>query len=409
MTVLSTIATSDVVVVIRAPLEQYPPSLNQVALLSRAGFRVTVVDTYHEDYKRYQFAPQDKIERIHAVEHTQNHKQTAPPRWERIRRAISFRRCVRRTIANRKPAVVIAYDPNAMIAVGKIWQKQDAPKLIWHYHELFLPEQSGGGFFTKRAVQFAANNCQHTDLVVFPDRARSRVYKEKTNRDFNELIVMNCPARLDNLPNNRLGPRLAELNVPTNTKVVFFQGWIGPSRCFEAIVESMKRWPTDSVLVLIGPVSDQYRISLQDLGDQVGVGSRIFFLGTVPYQELMSWTVGADLGLAIVSDSVEKDLSWKFSAGAVNKRFEYMAVGVPQIANQGPGMQEIIEDTGVGRLVDPNSPQEIGTEICELLSHEGECEQVSVRARSVHESKYCYERQFQPLLDRVQTWIQGPK
>jgi hypothetical protein len=37
----------DVLAIIRAPLELYPPSLHQVGLLAEAGLRVAVVDTVH--------------------------------------------------------------------------------------------------------------------------------------------------------------------------------------------------------------------------------------------------------------------------------------------------------------------------------------------------------------------------
>lgn len=392
--------------VIRAPLEQYPPSLNQIALFSEAGLSVTVVDTHHDDYPLFQFECPEKVERVHAVEHTQNYKEVRPSLLERVRRAYQFRRRVRNIISSHKPSVVVAYDPNAMIAVGKLWnRRRHAPRLIWHYHELFLPDDARGGVFSQRAVHFAARHCDRPDLVVFPDSHRARVYREQVNLEFNEMIVMNCPRRIDSLPENRLSPRLQELGISPETKTVFFQGWIGPSRCFEAILESMSHWPDNTVFVLVGPVSDQYRNKLEQIASVNGMKHRVLFLGVVPYQELLAWTVGADIGLAIVSDEFEQDLSWRYSAGAVNKRFEYMAVGLPQVANTGPGMQEIIEDPGTGRLVRAHSSSEIGQAIHALLT-EDSLSLMSDRARQAHTRMFCYEKQCQRLVEQVTAWAE---
>ncbi|MCP4508050.1 MAG: hypothetical protein GY826_16900, partial [Fuerstiella sp.] len=65
---------ADVVAVIRAPLEQYPPTLNQVALLSESGLKVAVVDARHDDYQLADFRFPERVHRIHAVEHNQSFK-----------------------------------------------------------------------------------------------------------------------------------------------------------------------------------------------------------------------------------------------------------------------------------------------------------------------------------------------
>jgi glycosyltransferase involved in cell wall biosynthesis len=92
-----------------------------------------------------------------------------------------------------------------------------------------------------------------------------------------------------------------------------------------------------------------------------------------------------------------------YTAGAVNKRFEYMALGVPQIANTGPGMSEVIEDSGAGVLVDCEDPASIGEKICSLLSNPEWRRRIALNARQAHLEKYCYEVQFGPVLERLET------
>ena len=73
-----------------------------------------------------------------------------------------------------------------------------------------------------------------------------------------------------------------------------------------------------------------------------------------------------------------------YSSGASNKRFEYMAVGVPQITNQGPGMDEIITRPNCGALADPSSPEDIGLTIARLLQDTTLRKQLSDNARKAH-------------------------
>jgi glycosyltransferase involved in cell wall biosynthesis len=395
---------SDVVAVIRAPVEQYPPTLNQISLLSESGLNVTVVDTRHDDYQPAEWRFPDRVRRIHAIEHTQNFKDRSLSTIEKIQRRIRFRNCVQTTIRQQDPSVVIAYDPNAMAAVGKLWMQRHRPRLIWHYHELFLPGAARGGWMTRRNILFAAKHCGNPDLTIFPDRDRAEVYRTATAGSFTSSIVMNCPRRVEHVPEDRLRPALHKVGVDARADIVLFQGWIGPSRCFEAVIRSMKHWPARSHFVLIGPVSGQYRRSLEQLAELVGMSKRVHFTGTVPYQELLSWTVGGDVGVAIVSDAVENDPSWRYTAGAVNKRFEYMSVGLPQIANTGPGMSELIDATDVGVLVPSGDSDEIGRRIARLLSDRERHQQISGNARAAHLAGFSYEGQFEGVLRQIRKW-----
>jgi hypothetical protein len=58
----------DVQAVIRAPLEQYPPSVHQVALLAEAGLSVAVIDTWHLQLQEIRFP--SRVQRIHVGPHT---------------------------------------------------------------------------------------------------------------------------------------------------------------------------------------------------------------------------------------------------------------------------------------------------------------------------------------------------
>jgi hypothetical protein len=121
----------DVLSVIRAPLEQYPPSVNQVALLAEGGLRVGVVEAFHADYREVRFNGVHPVVRIRAGQHVQSHKEKLPGAFVRAWRALLFQQRTRRAIRSFQPKVVIAYDPNAMAAAGKVWKEVSRPKSLF--------------------------------------------------------------------------------------------------------------------------------------------------------------------------------------------------------------------------------------------------------------------------------------
>jgi glycosyltransferase involved in cell wall biosynthesis len=144
---------------------------------------------------------------------------------------------------------------------------------------------------------------------------------------------------------------------------------------------------------------------LRKLAQDLGVLNRVVFLGLVPYQGLWGLAVGAAVGVSLVAG--DKDLNWRYSAGAINKRFEYMAVGLPQVANSGPGMEEIIEKPGCGLLVDPTSAPETGRAITRLLEDPPLRRRLAENARKAHLSEFNCERQFAPVLEKILGWCRN--
>ena len=392
----------DVLAVIRAPLEGYPPSLHQVGILAEAGLSVGVADCNHPGYREIHFSGPHPVRRFHLTRHTDFFKESPPPVLIRLYRTLAFKFRVARLIRTYKPKVVIAYDPHAMFAVGPLWDRPSAPKLIWHYHELNLPADKTGGQLTRDALSFACQNAARADAVVMPDAGRAEMFKEKTGLSLTPRIVMNCPRRLDQVPDPMLDDKLPATSEP-NDQIVYFQGCIGPSRCFEAVIKSMPSWPESAIFVLVGPVQEDYQNSLLKLADSLGMKNRLVFLGRVPYETLNPLAAGATVGISIVS-GFESSANWNLTAGAVNKRFEYMAVGIPQVSNTGPGMKEIVSDTETGTLVDPADSNAIGRAISELLIEREKAARFGENGRKAHLDRFCYEAQFSDLLVSIASW-----
>jgi glycosyltransferase involved in cell wall biosynthesis len=90
---------------------------------------------------------------------------------------------------------------------------------------------------------------------------------------------------------------------------------------------------------------------------------RVRILGAVPPTDLLEWVASADVvAMPIQPTTLNHRLT------TPNKLFEAMAVGVPVVASDLPGMAPIVRETNCGVLVDPTDPKAIVTACRKLLA-----------------------------------------
>lgn len=391
----------DVLAVIVAPLEMYPPSVNQVALLAEAGLRVGIVETFHPERPAVAFAGNHPVERLRTFRHTLTYKEPFPPLPVRLWNRHRLRRLLAAALRARRPRVVIAYDDVAVLEVARGLPRRDRPRTVCHFHELSW-YRPGDGWTARRAYGFSRRFARQADLVVVADPHRARHFAEQAGLSVEPAVVRNCPRRLDTLPRPRLREALAPLGLAEHA-VVYFQGIIGPDRGLETVIRSMAGWPPNAAFVLVGPVPDAYRAQLLAEARGVGAEGRVAFLGGRPHEALPALAAGADVAVALFPARTE-DLNFLYLAGASNKRYEYMSLGLPQVTNVGPGMHEVIEEPGAGVLVEPDDAGAVGQAVRGLLDDADRRRAMGARARRAHLEQFHYERQFQPVLARILEW-----
>ncbi len=71
------------------------------------------------------------------------------------------------------------------------------------------------------------------------------------------------------------------------------------------------------------------------------------------------------------------------------------------MTNPLPGVQELFEQTGVATTASYDDAKAIGKTISRYLENEDLCREVFHKARALHLDEYNYERQMQPLLEKI--------
>jgi len=125
-------------------------------------------------------------------------------------------------------------------------------------------------------------------------------------------------------------------------------------------------------------------------------------VGRVPYDDVLAFAIGATVGITMVEPL---NRNTEFCAGASNKRFEYAALGIPQVTNTGAGMHSLFEITGIAMLADIKNVESIGTTVARLLLDRSRAISIGQQARRLHLSSYNYEAQFAPVVERMEEWM----
>lgn len=374
----------------RADVDRYPPVLHQMRELSRRS-KVTVLDRANDDSCAFEAVFTD-------VRRVRIRPGKAPLPLRNATELLSFSRELDRELAAGS-SIAIGYDPDAAALLLRSTHGDAALKRVVHLHE--LPDPSTAGRITRQSIRYLVKHLERADLVLVPDRERARIVADTYSLSRMPLVVMNCPMTMQRIPDSRLVPLLRQRGFG-NVRVVHYQGSVGPDHYLEQIVLSMKCWPSDAIFVIVGGGSEKFNARLRFLAQSVGVEDRLVLVGRVPYAEVMSYAVGATLAITLLEPTIDNQ---RFCAGASNKRFEYAALGIAQIANADPGMDEIFGYAGIAKLLSIIDANTIGETVMRLLADPLATRTMGERARIAHLRENNYEAQFAPVIQTIESWL----
>jgi glycosyltransferase involved in cell wall biosynthesis len=153
----------------------------------------------------------------------------------------------------------------------------------------------------------------------------------------------------------------SELGLPRETRVLLYQGGVGPSRNLEPIIRAMA-YVKSAVFVIRGPAIDAFGAGYKKLAEECGCGDRVFWLPPVPASDVVLEARSADIGIWTLLSNV----GLNFKLALPNKVFEYLAAGVPLLVADLPEARRIVDRYQVGLAFDPEDPRAIADAINRL-------------------------------------------
>ncbi len=173
-------------------------------------------------------------------------------------------------------------------------------------------------------------------------------------------VFTNLPLKKEIPTDRKLLHRIT--GIPEEKKIVLYQGHFLINNGLETVLEAFTKVKNEAVLVLIGSGSEKDK--LDRTASDLGIGHRVWITGPFPHDELIRYTICADIGLCLIRNCGK---SYYFSAP--NKMFEFIQAQVPQIASDFPEISRYVKGYGTGEVTDPSNADLIAEKINDLLEN----------------------------------------
>ena len=258
------------------------------------------------------------------------------------------------------PDVVHVHDLPVLVAGVESVRKNNA-LLIYDSHELYTEEELPlipkfwlkikEHFFIKKAnAVITVNPYLKSELETRYSVDNVSIIENATRRNNNFKIEKGY-----NLFRN-------ELHLPEDSKIILYQGWFAPHRNLVTLVDGMKLLESCYYLILMG--YGDYKEDLVRLINDIGMNERVIFVPAKTQEELLNYTASADIG--VMPYLRTKNLNNLYSSP--NKLYEFIAAGMPILANNLPYYKDIIEKYRNGIVRDMESPRSFANAVEEIFS-----------------------------------------
>lgn len=172
-------------------------------------------------------------------------------------------------------------------------------------------------------------------------------------------------------------------------RVLIYLGTMDPVRQLEVLFEMLvivKVQIPNVLLVLAGDVEDAaHRAWLRAQAEAAGVSDHVQWNGWQAAAQAWRYVRVAELGLSPVPRSYLLDM------GSPTKAVEYMALGVPVIANDNPDQQQVIHESGAGLCV-PYTAEQFAQAAIQLLQSPHLTQAMTEKGRAYVLAKRGYDR-----------------
>jgi glycosyltransferase involved in cell wall biosynthesis len=218
-------------------------------------------------------------------------------------------------------------------------------KLVWDAHE-FLP----GVEPWQRNARWLPGNVAHereyapfADAVVTVSASLGDLLRDTHHLSVEPVVVQNAPATGDIAAGGALDLRTA-CGVGTNAPLAVYSGVAAAKRGLDVMVAALPDLAELHVALVVANVSAPYVLGLRRRAAGLGVGDRLHVLPYVPYDQVVPFLAGADVGVIPIRHFPNHEIA------LITKFFEYSHARLPIVVSDVKTMADTVRATGQGEV-----------------------------------------------------------
>jgi glycosyltransferase involved in cell wall biosynthesis len=365
--------------------------LNQAYTLSRAGYRVTIVDQ-GLPRKPDRLAPLYRrlpgwVSRSCRVVRLAAGDDGFPAglylALQRPARPLG-RRLVSRALVRLRAGVYQARNIETLRTVVPAARRVGA-KVVYDVRDFYAPQwQASADGKLRRAVRVEQRAVPYVSAMTTVNESLASAVARHYQVPPPE-VILNCKLASAELPPGVRDLR-RELGFGPEVALLAFTGTSTIGRSLPVIITAIGRMPGVH-LAFVG-IADRGG-EFARLAHGVGAGTRVSFHPPVPAYEVPAYIRSADAAIACI-----EPLSPNHARALPNKVFEAVAAHLPLIASDLPEMRRVVETYRLGRVFDPSDADALVRAATGVLAEREQFRQNAIAASR----ELCWEREGEKLL-----------
>lgn len=383
----------NLVIAFYAHQEHYPPTLNAIAELAGIFDEIAILYRNHERPPTWTYPPNVTLHPSGDAASIAEHESASP--LKKLMYFVKFVNTLAKLCRQKKPAVVLLYDPHALSAYSFARKFAPGKPIVWyHNHDVLEGSSRNPLSITSISKRREPKMFPHIDIFSLPSEERKKYFPmEKLKGRY--FFLPNLPSISFYGKNVANGTRVKE-----DVRIIF-QGNLCAGHGFEEIISllPLQLNGRNVKLVLAGWLRGTYKDELLSLIEKRGVEEHVEFTGFVPYRELPNLTASCHIGNAIYADL--SGVMHSTVGTASNKIYEYAAVGIPVLYFDAPHFKKYLGkyEWAIPTDLSPNSLRQ------SLEQMVGEYDRLASASRSEFMKNLNYEQAFRPISEYLQAVI----
>lgn len=362
-----------------------PSLVSAIRLLFEIGYTIYVIYLYDEKFGAFD----SKMKNVHMY--------PILPFRNKYLRLFNFFFNSLKIIIKTRCDVVIGVDQEGIIVAGISSIITKTP-FIYYSLEILTKEEINRKKGIKKTLLFFKKKLEsyfsrRAKLVIVQDEYRANILVMENAIEMTKVV---------NVPNSYY-PFLKENNnitdnikilfqIPTNKEIIIYTGSIIPEMAIKEMIEQVKSFPTNSIVILHTPYATDYLQFIKEYIAQHNLQNKVIIsLKKLDFDELKLLIGKAKIGI-----SLYKPVNPNFALCPSGKLSLYLSQGVPVITNTHPKYKEIIGKWKCGLYI--NSFEELGSAVRYILSNH---QQFSLNARKCYEEELEFSKYFLKIVELI--------
>lgn len=232
-------------------------------------------------------------------------------------------------------------------------------------------------------------------------------YRQTVSSPLARLMSERYGLAFQNVPNCELStqaqtPRKSDTTHTAQCQFLYTGGF-APGRGIERLVKIWPQTTPEAILLLQGP-ENEYKGKIRLMAEQTGLlGSKILFPTAVREDEIISTAHEADVGLIPY-----EPIGINNTNCCPNKTSQYMAAGLPIIANTTNFVKDIISEAKCGRTVNFADEKQFVQIINEFARNKALREEYGIAGNKFFRVTFNWENLSKPLYQALRRSIEAP-